>query len=312
MDTFVDSSWYYLRYLSARDENKFMDTKSGKDWLPVDFYMIGPEHIVLHLLYSRFFTKFLRDEGHLSFNEPFMKMRHQGMILGPDHKKMSKSKGNVISPDEIIEKFGADTLRMYEMFMGPIEADKPWDVGAVSGVYRFLNRIHQLISSPQAKSDPKITSLIHKTLKKVGEDIVSLKFNTSISAMMVMLNEIEASGSKLSDSDKKLIVGMLAPYAPFLAEELWFTLGEKQSIHQSHWPKYDEKLLLSSDLVIVVQINGKTRGTFSAKHGISKQEVIDKAKKDDNISKWLKNKKIKNEIYISPKSRGQGLINFVI
>lgn len=239
MDTFVDSSWYFMRYIDSKNETAFASQEQLSKWLPVDFYMIGPEHIVLHLLYSRFFTKFLRDEGHLEFDEPFMKMRHQGMIMGPDGRKMSKSKGNVINPDDVVEKFGADTLRVYEMFMGPIEADKPWDVSAVAGVYRFLNRIYSLVSrelerisdNGQASTSDEISVVVrklHQTLAKVSSDIPKLKFNTAIAAMMEFVNTWEESlkkdGSGLSRTDLLSTCQMLAPFTPFLAEELFQTV----------------------------------------------------------------------------------------
>lgn len=319
MDTFVDSSWYFLRYPSVgvqksifRNSNiEYRDTKQSqnsndqnlkkesvanisdldigisslsqaeleilgwdRDWsrdtslpfdlqvtsmmLPVDFYMIGPEHIVLHLLYSRFLTKFLRDKGYLQFDEPFMKMRHQGMILGPDHKKMSKSKGNVITPDEIVEEFGADTLRMYEMFMGPLDADKPWDPRAVAGVNRFLQRYYRYVmgvieqdlsttkrptealparddtldlnsvSSVSSVSDV-MRRLVHRTLMKVSGDIPQLKFNTAIAAMMEMLNGLEEGlkdGKVVGEGEVEILIKMVAPMAPYVSEELW------QALHQ--------------------------------------------------------------------------------
>ena len=193
MDTFVDSSWYYLRYVDSHNTTKFASAERLKKWLPVDFYMIGAEHTVLHLLYSRFFTKFLRDQGYLTFDEPFQTMRHQGMILGPDGKKMSKSVGNVINPDDVVAQFGADTLRTYEMFMGPIDIAKPWDEKSVNGVYKFLSRISRLVGSFEQTSQPQrsnnLEKLLHQTIRKVTEDIERLKFNTAIAAMMTFVNE---------------------------------------------------------------------------------------------------------------------------
>jgi leucyl-tRNA synthetase len=248
MDTFVDSSWYFLRYASvagqksliqqqltdnpehrtlqwdrdwSQDESLPFDPETIKAWLPVDLYMIGPEHIVLHLLYARFFTKFLRDQGYLSFEEPFAKMRHQGMILGPDHKKMSKSKGNVINPDEIIQSYGADTLRLYEMFMGPIEADKPWDPRAVAGVYRFLKRLWHLLTQPSSQDNNfSFDPVLHKTLKQLSEQIPQLKYNTSIAALMELVNAWSGMEA-ISNIQKEMVIKMIAPFAPFMAEELW-------------------------------------------------------------------------------------------
>lgn len=268
MDTFVDSSWYFLRYVDSKNDQLFADPQQLANWLPVDFYMIGPEHIVLHLLYSRFFTKFLRDQGYLQFSEPFMKMRHQGMIMGPDGRKMSKSKGNVINPDDVVEKFGADTLRVYEMFMGPIEADKPWDERSVVGVHRFLRRVYDLVMADDNQAEvSQVVSKLQKTIAKVTADTPELKFNTAIAAMMEMVNVWEENKGGLSAQQKSQFVRLLAPYAPFVAEEMWHKVnkaGDEQesasSVHLSHWPEADERLILSEKVMIPIQINGKLRG----------------------------------------------------
>jgi leucyl-tRNA synthetase len=313
MDTFVDSSWYFLRYVDSRNTEEFASPEQLKKWLPVDMYLIGPEHIVLHLLYSRFFTKFLRDEGYLHFDEPFMKMRHQGMILGPDGKKMSKSKGNVITPDEIIEKYGADTLRVYEMFMGPLEADKPWDTGSVIGIYRFLQRIYQLSLAGKYTDSKTVTSLqrrLHQTLKKVSEDIPALKFNTAISALMIFVNEWEIAVKNgqylLSPEDIQNFLKMLAPLAPFIVEEIYHSTissdkpGKDESIHLTKWPKYDSDLIQEESVTIVIQVNGKVRADFSVSSELISQEkeVISQAKKVDGLQKWIEGKRIVKEIYV--------------
>ncbi len=317
MDTFVDSSWYFLRYVDSRNKSTFADPKQLAKWLPVDLYLIGPEHIVLHLLYSRFFTKFLRDEGYLKFDEPFMKMRHQGMILGPDGKKMSKSKGNVINPDEIIEKYGADTLRIYEMFMGPLEADKPWDTGSVIGIYRLLQRIHRLvIQNPKMVQNQGSQSLkrkLHQVLKKVTEDVPALKFNTSIAALMIFTNSWEEAvkneKTALDAEDIQIFLRMLAPTAPFIAEDLYQSyvvdakLAEKGSIHLQSWPKYSAELSKEESIIVPIQVNGKLRGQLilAGSEEISKKEVLKQAKALDSVSKWLKDKKTLKEIFIPGK-----------
>ncbi|MBP9820421.1 leucine--tRNA ligase, partial [Candidatus Woesebacteria bacterium] len=331
MDTFVDSSWYYLRYVSSRNEEAFSDPKQMADWLPVDFYMIGPEHIVLHLLYSRFFTKFLRDEGHLNFSEPFQKMRHQGMILGPDGKKMSKSKGNVINPDEIIEKFGADCLRMYEMFMGPIESDKPWNVTAVMGVYRFLQRLESTISAELSAAEQimsvagemrvKVRQKLHNTLKKVTLDIPASKFNTAIASLMELLNEWETARRKageksiLTQDELSLVVRMIAPFAPFLAEELWQELPadvrasqrreseELPSVHLTVWPAFDSELAKPASVVIPVQINGKVRAKLQVAQEllIEHTVILEQALSHPDVLKHIEGKKIKKQLYIAGK-----------
>ncbi len=321
MDTFVDSSWYYLRYLDSRNQEKFADEKRLNAWMPVDFYLIGPEHIVLHLLYSRFFTKFLRDKGYIDLpsGEPFKKMRHQGMILGPDHKKMSKSKGNVINPDEIVDKYGADTLRVYEMFMGPLEADKPWDERAVQGVYRFLNKIYKLCNvelntSHPEQSEEKLERKLHAVIKKVENDIPQLKFNTAIAAMMELANDWQSARleeeeqSFFSREDLSKIIRLLAPFAPFMAEELWLQWPGEFSIHQQDWPEYDEELAQAELVVIPVQVNGKVRGQLEIEadkvDDLDQEEVIARAKELDSVKKWIVDEdgalpdKLEKEIYV--------------
>lgn len=330
MDTFVDSSWYYLRYTDPRNEQAFASKSQLARWLPVNFYMIGPEHIVLHLLYSRFFTKFLRDEGYLAFDEPFLKMRHQGMILGPDGRKMSKSKGNVINPDEVVAKFGADTLRIYEMFMGPIETDKPWDVSAVAGVYRFLTRIYKLILNADLTthfSEPALQKKLHQTLKKVTLDLPALKFNTAIAELMKFVNAWEETArvhqQALTADDLELFVKMIAPLAPFLADELGEYLqtrkpevgspeAEKnmyQSIHLSSWPAWDAQLATADQVVIAIQINGKMRDqlTVDSTQLDQESEILRLVKAQPKVQKWLVGKKVIKEIYVPGK-----IVNLVI
>lgn len=318
MDTFVCSSWYYLRYTDPRNSQEFASADQLKKWLPVDFYMIGPEHIVLHLLYSRFFTKFLRDQGYLDFDEPFMKMRHQGMILGPDGKKMSKSKGNVINPDDVIVKFGADTLRTYEMFMGPIEADKAWDVSAVAGVYRFFIRIYKLMTEQQARTTENLvlTRKLHQTIKKVSQDIPKLKFNTAIAAMMEFINTWDGSvkkGNTLSVEQKQAFIKLLAPFAPFLAEELFQEVVQikQSSVHLSEWPEFDADMAKEHQLIIPIQINGKLRGeiTLERQQAMSstEQQVFDLAHQLPKIKERLANKEVIKTIYVPGR-----VINIVI
>lgn len=360
MDTFVDSSWYFLRYVDSRNKDKFADEKQLSKWLPVDFYMIGPEHIVLHLLYARFLTKFLRDQGYLKFDEPFLKMRHQGMILGPDHKKMSKSKGNVIDPDVVIEEFGADTLRMYEMFMGPIEADKPWDTRSVVGVRRFLDRVSNLVRTQDTthklqtndKSQISYSGLqrkLHQTIKKVSEDIPALKFNTAIAAMMELVNSLEQELKKQETRDKKQtvlskedvgkFVRILAPFAPFLAEEMWQSVQQKseilnpksetngksqiqnskrlESVHLQDWPEWDEELVVEETQTVVVQVNGKVRASLEIRNSNAeirdrKEEIIELAKNDKRLDKWLDNQTIRKEIFVPGGGGRPTMVNLVV
>lgn len=319
MDTFVDSSWYYLRYLSARDQKQAFDPKKVEQWMPVDLYMIGPEHIVLHLLYSRFFTKFFRDQGYLKFNEPFKKMRHQGMILGPNHKKMSKSKGNVINPDDVVAEYGADTLRVYEMFMGPIEAEKPWDTKSIAGSYRFLNRVYKLsnntILANSSKTDPKVKIELHKLIKKVTSDIKELKFNTAIAKMMEFVNLWEKQSDGILVEDLRIFVKLLSPFAPFLAEEIYQLSLTKDtqkvnqeftSIHLQSWPEYAESLVKEDAVTIVIQVNGKVKGLL---HDVAvnqaEEQITELAK--EIVVKQLEQGNIVKTIYVKDK-----LINFLV
>lgn len=320
MDTFVDSSWYYFRYVDSRNSKVFAAKEQLEKWLPVDFYMIGPEHIVLHLLYSRFFTKFLKDEGYINFNEPFLKMRHQGMILGPDNKKMSKSKGNVINPDEIIEKFGADTLRVYEMFMGPLEADKPWDIRAVIGVYKFLQKVHKLVvdegNLPEVSGEnkTKLQRKLHQTIKKVSDDIPKLKFNTAIAFMMEFVNlwqEItRETGETLLVEDKISFTKVISPFAPFLADEMYLRLSGKasdeanyQGVHISNWPDYNSQLAAADVVIIPIQVNGKVRAQIEVEADDLADEatVLNKALAVESVKKYTQGSQIKKKIYIQGK-----------
>ena len=315
MDTFVCSSWYYLRYSDPKNEKEFASKENLKKWLPVDLYVGGAEHSVLHLLYSRFFTKVLHKLGYLDFDEPFLKLRHQGIILAEDGTKMSKSKGNVVNPDEVVEKFGADSLRMYEMFMGPLEDAKPWNTKGIVGIYRFLEKvwklqgkitISKLDSSKSQKSNDKIQNLIHKSIKKTSQDIEKLRFNTAISQLMILTNEMEKE-RELRVTDYELLVTLLAPFAPHICEELWEKLGHKESIFNESWPEYDEELAKDEEIDLVVQVNGKLRDTIKVPAEIQEEEAKEKALSSEKIKKYIGKNKIKKIIFVSGR-----LINLVI
>jgi leucyl-tRNA synthetase len=276
MDTFVDSSWYFLRYCSPHFGEAPFDSELVASWSPVDLYVGGAEHAVLHLLYSRFFTKALFDAGLIGFDEPFTKLRNQGLILGEDGEKMSKSRGNVVNPDEVVEEFGADTLRMYLMFMGDFEQSKPWSTSSMVGIRRFLDRfdqeVHGVVHEERDEVSDDLNRLLHKTIKKVSEDIESFKFNTAISAMMILLNEWQ----KLGGGDKDFAaacVKLMSPFAPHLAEELWELLGYEESIFRSEWPKWDEGAIKDVNVEVVVQVNGKVRGHLAVAAGLPKEEL---------------------------------------
>jgi len=327
MDTFVDSSWYFYRYLDPKNENEFCSKKKMKAWLPINLYMGGAEHTTMHLLYSRFWTKALHDLGMVNNTEEFTIRRNRGLILGPDGEKMSKSKGNVIDPDEIVERLGADTVRMYLAFMGPygVTTNYPWDPNGVVGIRRFLERVWRFVAknvsgknnidepvwlSPAGRpEDPRKDSFlpetfnsrsIHKTIKKVTEDIENFKFNTAVSALMICLNDFEKS-ENISIEDIKVFLQLLAPFAPHMTEELWHTLGESKSVHLSTWPKYDESKIIDESFTVVVQINGKVRDEFIVGIDVGEEEVKNMALVREKVKKWLGGAEPKKIIYIKNK-----------
>ncbi|MCR4263655.1 MAG: leucine--tRNA ligase [Candidatus Roizmanbacteria bacterium] len=313
LDTFMCSSWYYYRYLDPHNEQAFASPEALKTWMPVDFYLGGVEHVNGHLLYSRFFTKVLHDAGYIDFDEPFSVHRHQGTILGPDNRRMSKRWGNVINPTNVVETYGADTARVYEMFMGPLEQDKSWNDHAVAGVRRFLVRIWNLVQDSkksQAKNSSKpLQRLLHKTIHIVTDDTKKLKFNTAIARFMEFSNLWMKDEEQLSTEDTKTFLKLLAPYAPHMTEELFQLLGEERSIHTESWPKVDETLIQEDNVTIVVQVNGKVRSIVSVAHQQSaeKETVIKFAKKDEKVMRYLQDKEVKKEIFVPGK-----LVNFVL
>ncbi|MBU0646255.1 leucine--tRNA ligase [Patescibacteria group bacterium] len=297
MDTFVDSSWYYLRYTDPHNHETFADPKKVDYWCPVDLYLGGAEHAVMHLLYARFFAYALKDLGLINFNEPFLKLRNQGLILGPDGDKMSKSKGNVVNPDEIVEQFGADTIRIYEMFMGPLEDAKPWNTEGAVGVRRFLDKIWNAKDKIHGADEAGLKKLLHKTIKKVTADIQDLKFNTAVSALMIMANAMQNAAMVSSGIYEKYLI-LLAPFAPHLAEELWEQTGHKESIFNQAWPKHDEALAKDDLVQVAVQVNGKVRGTMEISPDLSESDARARAEAVENVAKHLEGKKIVKVIYI--------------
>jgi len=302
MPQWAGSSWYWLRFIDPDNAKVFADKDKLKKWLPVDMYVGGAEHAVLHLLYARFWNMVLFDLGFVPVEEPFKKLINQGLILGPDGEKMSKSRGNVVNPDDVVEEYGADTLRMYEMFMGPLEDAKPWDTKGILGIRRFLDKVNFLRVENDKFSD-KDKSLLHKTIKKVGEDISDFKFNTAISAMMIFIN-----GVKVLDKEayEKFII-ILASFAPHLCEELWSKLDHKESIFKESWPVYNDELIKEENFELVFQVNGKVRDKIEVKIGITQKEVEELVKNSERVQKYLDNKEIKKIIYVPNK-----LINIVI
>lgn len=319
MDTFVDSSWYYLRYPNTQYDKAAFDPDAVKTWLPVDRYMGGVEHAILHLLYARFITKFLFEQKMIDFDEPFKKLINQGMILGPDGNKMSKSKGNVLDPNEFIEKYGADSLRMYLMFMGPYEDGGPWDPQRFEGMHRFINKVYDLVTEEYELKEldtiieSELVAKTHKLIKKTGEDLGLVKFNTTIAALMEFVNytsNIKRAGSVSIETWNnciKTLTVLFAPLAPFLAEELWEQLGQVKSVHMQSWPQYEEKLVKDDVVTIVVQVNGKLRAEFAATAGSSLQVLEDMARELDKEKNITKNAEIVKVIVVPNR-----LVNFVV
>jgi leucyl-tRNA synthetase len=315
-DTFVDSSWYYLRYPDPHNTAAIFDKAKTKHWMPIDLYIIGAEHTVLHLLYSRFITKFLHDEGWLDFEEPFLKLRHQGLIRGADGQKMSKSKGNVVNPDELIAEFGADTVRLYEMFMGPFEDGAPWDPKGILGAERFLKRFWKYATSALEAGDSKkseganegkfATPALHRAIKKVGEDIEALKFNTAISALMILLNELEVS-APLVNKDLMSLIKLLHPFAPHMGQELWSQMGGATYLDFEPWPEYDPKLIIEESITLVFQVNGKVRDSIKVGADIAEDEAKKMALENEKVKIALNGQESKRVIYIDKK-----LVNVVV
>lgn len=305
LDTFVDSSWYFLRFADPHNPSQAFSKESVAKWLPVDIYIGGAEHTVLHLLYSRFFTKALRDMGYLEFSEPFKKLRHQGMILGPDHQKMSKSKGNVVNPDDLVEQFGADAVRMQLVFLGPHDQGGPWELTGIHGAYRFLNKVwqeqHKRQRSWAQQSDPQVQQAISIGIAKVGEDIQQFKFNTAVAELMKIINSVNKA-EMINQKDWESFIITLSPFAPYLAEELWHLLGHNDSIHTQKWPevKVSEKNKLVKT-AINVQVNGKYRATIEISAQATEQAVLDLATKIDAVGRHIAGKQVLKHIYIPGK-----------
>ncbi|MFA6454590.1 MAG: class I tRNA ligase family protein [Patescibacteria group bacterium] len=310
MDTFVCSSLYYFRYSDPNNKKAFADKAMIKKYLPVDLYVGGAEHTVLHLLYSRFFTKVLHNLGYIDFDEPFKKLRHQGIILAEDGRKMSKSLGNVVNPDDVVKQYGADALRLFEMFMGPLEDMKPWNTKGIIGQVRFLEKIwkmqYKVSSIKYQGGEKKLELIVNKTIKKVTEDIENLRFNTAISALMILANVLEKE-EKIYPIHYTLYLILLSPFAPHLAEELWSGLGYKQSIFKEKWPEYDPVMVKDETINLVIQINGKVRDMIEVSADISENEAKKIALASEKIIKWLEGKEVVKIIFIKGK-----LINIVI
>ncbi|WP_433743855.1 leucine--tRNA ligase [Falsibacillus pallidus] len=308
MPQWAGSCWYYLRYIDPKNSEVLADPEKLKQWLPVDIYIGGAEHAVLHLLYARFWHKFLYDIGVVPTKEPFQKLFNQGMILGENNEKMSKSKGNVVNPDHIVESHGADTLRLYEMFMGPLEASIAWSTNGLDGARRFLDRIWRLLveengditSKVQDVEAAELEKTYHQTVKKVSEDYEGLRFNTAISQMMVFINEAYKA-EVLPKSFVEGFVKMLSPIAPHIAEELWAKLGHSESITYAAWPVFDESKLVDNEVEIVLQVNGKVKAKRMVAKDVTREELEEMAKTDDQLKEHIEGKTIRKIIAVPGK-----------
>lgn len=327
MDGFACSSWYFLRFADAHNSEAAFDVKKVQQWAPVDDYIGGAEHAVMHLLYARFWTKVMQDAGLINFGEPFTKLRNHGMILAPDGQKMSKSKGNTIQPSTLIDEgYGADTVRVMELFIGPWNQAVNWSIEGVGGAYRFLQRVWTLTqqyidaqsSQPDAQDSTELEAdiqrCVHQAIKKVSQDMATMSFNTALAALMECVNELY----KIKEQDEftnlatwefaiESLLLLLAPFAPHLTEELWEQLGHEVSIHTAAWPTYDAQALIQSEMTIAVQVNGKLRGTITVPSHSNQSEVISAVNADDKLSSYLAGNKILKTIYVPQK-----LVNFVM
>jgi leucyl-tRNA synthetase len=312
MPGWAGSSWYFLRYMDPDNMQTFAGTEALNYWKQVDLYVGGSEHATGHLLYSRFWTKFLFDLGYLSVDEPFKKLVNQGMIMGEDGQKMSKRWGNVVNPDDVCAQYGADTLRMYEMFLGPLTDSKPWNTNGIEGVSRFLNKFWRLFEQEESfslsneaptKDELKI---LHKTIKKITGDIEQMSFNTAVSAFMVATNELGALQCKKRAVLEPLII-LIAPFAPHIAEELWQKCGHSESVHLSAWPVWDEQYLVETHFEYPISINGKTRTSIAFDLNADAAEIEAAVLADATVQRWMDGKPLKKFILVKGR-----IINVVV
>ncbi len=322
LDTFIDSSWYWFRYLSPHDSTRPFDPEAVKTWAPVDLYTGGIEHAILHLMYSRFFTKALRDLGLIDHGEPFKQLFNQGMILGEDNEKMSKSRGNVVNPDALVKQYGADSVRAYLMFIGPWDQGGPWSYQGIEGVYRFLGRVFTLFSEPATRkatvAQPSAAALaslrraVNHAIKEVTEDLEGFRFNTAVAELMTLQNALSKLRDELQGSDEwreaaRSMLLLLAPIAPHLSEELWQRWGFGGYVHLQSWPSYDPQALVDDTVQMAVQVNGKVRGQITVAKDAAKDEVLAAARSEENVKRYLAAGEVTREIVVPGK-----LVSFVV
>jgi leucyl-tRNA synthetase len=328
MPQWAGSCWYYFRYTDPKNSEAAFSPKADEDWMPVDLYIGGAEHAVLHLLYARFWHQVMFDLGITKHPEPFQKLVHQGMILGTDgekvsvimsriffslshrcanfstimNRKMSKSRGNVVNPDDIVDSQGADALRLYEMFMGPLEAVKPWQTSQVAGVSRFQNKLYNVVKTASENDvqemSPETTKLLHKTMKKVSEDMEAMSFNTAISAMMVLTNHLQSLKDEVPREAVEKLALMVSPIAPHLGEECWNLLGHDDTLAYEPWVVFDEELCVDTTVKMGVQVNGKARGEIEIDKNADQEIAMAEAMKESRVEAQLKGKEIKKIIFV--------------
>jgi leucyl-tRNA synthetase len=315
MPQWAGSCWYYLRYIDPRNDRALVDPSLERAWMPVDLYVGGSEHAVLHLMYARFWHKVLYDLGHVSTDEPFPRLRHQGIILGEDSRKMSKARGNVVNPDDVVKDYGADGMRLFEMFMGPLEEMKPWSTRGVEGVFRFLNRVWRLYVTDEGALDPALRDgpvpaaldeVFHATVKKVGEDIEALRFNTAIAQMMIFVNELTRQELRPRAILEPFVL-VLAPFAPHVAEELWERLGHTESLAHAPWPAYDPAKTARSSVEVVLQVNGKVRSKLTVDLDTAEEDLERLALADDGIRRHTEGKQVVRTVVVRNR-----LVNIVV
>jgi leucyl-tRNA synthetase len=328
MDTFVDSSWYYLRFLNPKDDRRMVDSERARRWMPVDQYVGGIEHAILHLLYARFVCRVLKDMDLVDLEEPFERLFNQGMITRLNAatgkvEKMSKSRGNTVSPDELIERFGADTVRLYTLFIGPPEKESEWSEDGVSGAYRFLNRVHDVCTRvselggdgtpASAPADTPLVRFEHRTIRRVTEDAARFHFHTAVAALMEFqraIAEALESGSETPPVLRgavKTLLKLLHPIAPHLTEEWWERLGEKPFLLEAAWPEYDAELATTPRVTLVVQVNGKVRGRLDVERGEGEATAVELARQDSQIRPWVEGREITRSVYVPDR-----LLNLVV
>ncbi len=311
MPQWAGSSWYFLRYLDPKNDTALISSDAERYWMPVDLYIGGAEHAVTHWLYSRFWHKLLYDYGIVHTPEPFQRIFHQGMLLGENGSKMSKSLGNVINPDQLVSEYGADTVRSYVLFLGPLEGTKPWDSKGIMGVHRFLNRLWRVIVREDNTTDrssitdgtpsSSLERLLHQTIKKVGDDIEALRFNTAISACMILLNAMEEESGGIPRAAYEALLKLMAPFAPHIAEELWQRLGNAGTIFDTTWPAYDEAKTVETTVTLILQVNGKVRDKLDVPRGLMTADLEAFARQSPNVMKHIDGKQIKKVIVVQDK-----------